>query len=171
MTRENFAEDHVSHSKFCMIRCLVSVAHADGVFCDEEREYVTGMMNRIPLSSEQRATLEADFRTPQDVADLMRQINDPRFRGQVVYFARLMAHKDGVLHPKEAEIIDHLHLQATEGLDMEAIRAKAQEVANAKLAAHDIEIDQNRPVKGGHIIPYFQWLDEILLALGIDLMR
>ncbi len=171
MTQENFEQDHVSNSKFYMLRCLIAMAHADGVFCDMEREYITGMMERIPLSAEQRSTLESDFDNPQEIGDLFRHINDPRFRGQVVYFARIMAFKDGHLHPSEQEILDHLHLLATDGLDMDAIRADVKKAVDAEMFIHDIEIDKNRPVKGGHVIPYFQWLDELLLALGIDVMR
>lgn len=171
MAQENFEKDHVSTSKLYMMRCLIAMAHADGVFCDLERAYISGMMNHLPLTKEQRDTLESDFNTPQSVGDLFRHINDPRFRGQVVYFARLMAFKDGQLHPNEEELLSHLHLMATEGLDMDSIRAEAKKVTEDKLFLHDIKTDENRPVKGGHIIPYFQWLDELLLAIGIDVMR
>ncbi len=171
MTAENFDQSIVSNSKLYMLRCLIAMAHADGVFCDLEREYITTMMDRLPLKPEQRSTLENDFITPQDVGDLFRHINDPRFRGQVVYFARLMAFKDGNLHPKEQELLEYLHLMAVDGLDMDAIRIQAREATQAELFVHDIEIDKNRPTKGGHIIPWLKWLDEILLALGIDAMK
>ncbi len=171
MTQENFEENQVSNSKLYMLRCLIAMAHADGIFCDQERAYIVKMMDRIPLSDEQQTTLENDFDHPQEIGDLFRHINDPRFRGQVVYFARIMAFKDGNLHPNEQQILDHLHLMATDGLDMDGIRADVKKAVATEMMLHDIEIDKNRPMKGGHFIPYFQWLDELLLALGIDLMR
>lgn len=171
MAQDNFDKDHVSTSKFYMIRCIIAMAHADGVICNEERAYISALTNRLPLSTEQRNTIETDMVTQQDVGSLFRHINDPCFRGQVVYFARLMAYKDGVLDPSEKELLDRLHALATDGLDIETIRGEAQKAVRAELLVHDITIDKNRPTKHGHIIPYFQWLDEIMLALGIDLMK
>ena len=171
MTQNSFEQDHVSNSKLYMLRCLIAMAHADGVFCDLERAYIASMMNHLPLTEEQRSILESDLDTPQEIGDLFRHINDPRFRGQVVYFARIMAYKDGELHPKEEELLEHLHLMATEGLDMDAIRAQAKQALDAELFIHDIQLNENRPTKGDHTIPYFQWLDEVLITLGIDVMR
>ncbi len=161
----------VNASKFTMLRCLVAMAHADGVVTDEERAYVSALANRMSLTNEQRTTLERDLVHAQDVGDLFRHINDPNYRSQVLYFARLMAFKDGILHPSEQEMLDKLHALATDGLDMGAIRAEVQRVVETKMAQHDIVIDHNRPKKGEHFIPWMQWLDEILLRLGIDLLR
>lgn len=171
MAQENFEQDNVSNSKFHMIRCLIAMAHADGVICDEERAYISALMNRLPLKDDQRDTLENDLTHAQDVGYLFARINDPRYRGQVVYFARLMAYKDGNLHPSEQELLDRLHAMATDGLDIETIRADAKRAVEKELFIHDISIDKNRVTKHGHFIPYFQWLDEILLAIGIDLMK
>lgn len=171
MAKEKIAISEVSNSKFTMLRCLVAMAHADGVVTDEERAYVSALSNRMPLTREQRATLERDLVHAQDVGDLFRHINDPNYRSQVLYFARLMAFKDGVLHPSEQEMLDRLHALATDGLDMEQIRADVARVVETKMAQHDIVLDQNRPKKGEHFIPWMQWLDEILLKLGIDLLK
>lgn len=171
MAQENFDQDNVSNSKLHMLRCLIAMAHADGVVCDKEMAYISALMNRLPLTEEQRDTLESDLTKPQDVGYLFAQINDPRYRGQVVYFARIMAYKDGNLHPSEQELLDRFHAMATDGLDMDSIREKAKNAVEAELFVHDITIDEDRVTKHGHIIPYFQWLDEILLAIGIDLMK
>ncbi len=82
-----------------------------------------------------------------------------------------MAYKDGTLDPSEQELLDRMHALATDGLDIEIIRGEAQKAVRMELLIHDIKIDKGRPTKHGHPIPYFQWLDEILLALGIDLMK
>ena len=171
MRQYAFGEENVGTSKFYMLRCIIAMAHADGVVCDEEIAYMSAIMNRIPLNDEQRDTLENDFLEKQNISTLFAHINEPSYRGQVVYFARLMAYKDGDLHPSEQELLDRLHKMATDGLDIETIRADAKKAVEAELFIHDIEINENRPTKHGHIIPYLQWLDEILLALGIDLMK
>lgn len=161
----------VSNSKFYMLRCLIAMAHADGIVTDAEIAYISGIMNRIPLSAEQRSVLENDFETPQDIGNLLRHINDPVYRGQLPYFARILAFKDGHLHPAEKELLDKMHAYAVDGLDMDAIRKEARKAVDAEMLLHDISIQNNRPVKGHHIIPWFQWFDELLLKLGIDLLR
>lgn len=171
MAQEQMNTDHVSNSKFYMLRCIVAMAHADGIITDEERAYVSALTNRLPLTDEQRNTIETDLGVAQDVADLFRYINDPRYRGQVVYFARLMAHKDGHLDPSEQDLLDRLHALATDGLDMDQIRSDVKKAVEADLTIHDIKIDENRPKKGAHFIPWMQWLDEVLLAVGIDILR
>jgi uncharacterized membrane protein YebE (DUF533 family) len=171
MAQENFDQDVVSTSKFHMLRCLVCMAHADGIVVEEEIAYISALMNRLPLTEEQRDTLESDLDQEQRLEDLLRYINEPKYRGQVVYFARLMAYKDGLLHPSEQEMLDKMHTYAVDGLDMEHIRKSVQKVAAAELFVHDIEIDENRPKKGKHFIPWLQWLDEWMLDLGIDLLR
>ncbi|PCJ99397.1 MAG: hypothetical protein COA45_04990 [Zetaproteobacteria bacterium] len=171
MAQESFEKDQVSNSKLYMLRCLIVMAHADGNICEDERAYMSALMNRLPLTKEQRDTLESDFDNQEDIGNLFRHINDPRYRGQVVYFARLMAHKDGIMHPSEQDLLDRLHSAATDGLDINAIRAETKKAVGAELAIHDINVDSNRPTKHGHPIPYFQLLDEFLLSLGIDLMK
>ncbi len=168
---EDFEKNIVSNSKLYMLRCVIAMAHADGIIAPEERAYVTAIMNRIPLTPEQRQTLENDFDHAQDMSDLFRHINDPRYRSQVSYFARLMAFKDGVLHPSEQELLDRLHAMTTAGLDIKAIKADVQKAVTAEMNLHDIKVDQNRPTRGGHFIPWFELLDEFLLRIGIDLMR
>lgn len=171
MSAEKFDREQVGTSKFYMIRCLIAMAHADGVVCDAERAYIAALTSRLPLTEEQRRILENDLKHAQNVDDLLRYINEPKYRGQLPYFARLMAYKDGVLYPDEELLLQKMHAYAVDGLDMETIRKEVHTAVNAEMLAHDIEIQNNRPVKGGHAVPWFQWLDEILLHLGIDLMR
>lgn len=171
MVQENFDRDFVSTSKFYMLRCLIAMAHADEIVTDEERAYISALTSRIPLNDEQRSILDTDLIKAQSIADLLPHINDPRFRGQLVYFARLMAYKDGVLDPSEQDLLDKMHAFAMDGLDMDAIRVDVQKAVNTKMALHDIQMDAGRPTKRGHMIPWFQWLDELLLHAGIDLMR
>lgn len=170
-TKKEFGTAQVSTSKFTMLRCLIAMAHADGVVTEDEIAYVSALANRMPLTPEQRGILERDLDVPQDIGDLFRHINDPNYRSQVLYFARLMAFKDGVLHPSEQDMLDRLHGLATDGLDMDEIRKDVRKVVEAEMTLHDIRIDENRPRKGKHFIPWMQWLDELLLSLGIDILR
>lgn len=166
MAQENFDKDVVGTSKFYMLRALIAMAHADGVVCDEERAYMYALMSRLPLTEEQRSTLEEDLNKKQNVEDLLRYINEPKYRGQLPYFARLMAFKDGELHPSEDALLAKMHLAATDGLDMDAIRAEVQTATQYEMNAHDIEIDKIRP-QGG----LFGAFDKLMLSMGVDLLR
>lgn len=168
MAQENIEQEHVPTSKFYMFRCMIVIAHADGVFCDAERAYMYSIMNhtRVPLTKEQYATLEDDMVNPKAIEDLLPYINDPKYRGQLVYFARLMAAKDGQIDADEETLLNILHAYAVDGLDMDAIRAQVQEAIAYNLNEHDIDIDKIRPNSG-----LFGAFDRIMLSLGIDLMR
>jgi hypothetical protein len=170
MSAEAFDRELVGTSKFYMIRCLIAMAHADGIVCDAERAYISALTNRLPLTDEQRRTIEHDLEHEQPVDYLLRHINEPKYRGQLPYFARLMAYKDGVLHPDEELLLQKMHAYAVDGLDMNAIRKEVQTAVQAEMMLHDIRVHGNRPMKGDHAIPWLQWLDEILLYLGIDLL-
>lgn len=166
-------EDAVSTSKFYMLRCVLAMAHADGIVTDVERAYFTGIMNHLPLSDEQRGILEEDFRTPQKVEDLLPYINDPVFRGQVVDFARIMAYKDGHLDPAEEVLLKKLNAHALDGINLDTIKKSVHESVARDMSQYDLKVGSDRPVKGPHwwdVVPWFQMLDEILLNHGIDLM-
>ena len=140
----------ISKSQFYMLRCLIAMAHADGVFHDDERDYIETMMNRNSLSDEQISTLRTDMEMPQDVGGLFTEIEDPKFRGQVVYFARLMAHKDGVLDPSEEDLIERLHGYAMEKVDIDEVRDIVGKVLESRLP--EKEDDHS----------FMRWLDETL---------
>jgi uncharacterized membrane protein YebE (DUF533 family) len=161
----------VSTSKFYMLRCVVAMAHADGVVTDAEIAYISSILNRLSLTPEQRKTFNADFKKAQKVEELLPYINEPKFRGQAVDFARIMAFKDGVLHPSEEEMLKKLHAAAMDGIDMDALRKTVKENVAKEMNLHDIEVRKAGAFKDGHAIPYFQVFDEILLNNGIDLLK
>lgn len=155
-----------------MMRCLVAIAHADGVFHDDERAYIETMMRKNTLSADQIETLRNDMDTPQrDIGALFAEIDDPAFRGQVVYFARLMAHKDGVLSPSEEDLVTRLNNYALGKIDLDAIKEDVHRAVQAEMLAHEIVIDEGRPTKKGAEYTFFRWLDEGLQNIGIDLMQ
>lgn len=159
----------VSHSKYTMLRCLIALAHADGVLHEEEITYISAIMNRIPLSDEQRSQLEADFDTPQDLFTLLTEINEPTYRSQVAYFGRILTYKDG-LHPKEEEILNKLEETLRSEVNIDEVRENVQREVNKVLIEHDISIAENRLKQGKHFLSWFYLLDRLLLKLGIDLL-
>lgn len=155
----------VSHNRFIMWRCVITMAHADGFVSSEEDDYLRKVFSRMGFSDEQRDVLEEDLRTPQDTLALLKQINDPACRSDVIYFARLLAFKDGNLHPSEDELLKKIHMAVTDGIDMKEIRRQVHENVQSEMVRRELEADAQRPMKG-----LFGLVDRFLLHLGIDLM-
>ncbi|MEM6811861.1 MAG: hypothetical protein AAF549_05275 [Pseudomonadota bacterium] len=165
-------KDVVVTSKFYMLRCLVTMAHADGVFCDLERGYMSAFLNHLPFADDQREQLLEDFDNPKPLSELFPFINEPKFRAQVAYFARIMAFKDGKLDPSEEELLERIKSYQYDGIDLEVVKADVKQAVSYEMAQHDITIDEMRPVsKGKFPKSYFEVIDMIALSLGIDLLR
>lgn len=171
MAQQRFDEDQVSTSKFYMFRCLAAIAHADGIVCDEERAYLMALITHNPFSDEQKATLLNDLDQAQKIENLLPYINDPVYRGQIAYFARIMAFKDGNLDPSEEDILNKLEAYSIEGVDLDALQGDIKKAVDAKLFEYDIKVENSRPKKGDHFVSWFYLLDQLLMRLGIDLMK
>jgi uncharacterized membrane protein YebE (DUF533 family) len=158
----------VSTSMFYMWRCVICIAHADGMIHEKEVEYlrrIFGNMDRAyGLSDEQKALFEDDLENPKQIRDLIRYINDPYFRSQLIYFGGLMAHVDGDLHPSEEALLKKLHADQLASLDMEQIRAEVHKAVESEMMQHDIKIDE---IWSGS--PLLRALDALLLHFGIDI--
>jgi len=148
----------ISASKFVMFRCLVTMGHADGILCDREKEYLRGLLDANRLSRVQKQTIENDFADPVPLRLLLPLITDPLYRGQLVYFAQLMAYKDGHLHPTEAELIEKLRTYLLDEGQLNDLKAIAGDLTARDMRAHDTAagdgVTGERP--GGNIDPRVQ---------------
>lgn len=154
---------------FYMWRCVIVVAHADGSVGQQELEYlrrIFGNMDRAyGLSDEQKRLLEDDLANPKRMCDLLPQINDPYYRSQLIYFAGLLAHVDGHLHPNEEAILKKLRADQLASLDMEQIRKDVHIAVEDEMFAHEMKMNDLRPKSF-----LARSLDALLLHMGIDLM-
>jgi len=165
MQEQAFGQNSVGTSQFYMFRCVIAMAHADHIITEEEQDYVMGFIEKLPFTPEQKLTLFADLEDKQDVATLLSHINEPKYRGQIVYFSRLLAYKDGNLHPKEEELLQYFYAAISDNVDIEGIRASVNEEIQRELILEEIERDSARPEKG-----FSGLLDRFMLFCGIDLM-
>ena len=152
MTIKNTPSDEFSINKLYMWRCIITMAHADGLIHQDERTHLTKifdvMRQRAGLSQENYILLISDLSSPQDPIEMLSHINDPAYRSQVIYFARLLAYKDGHLHPSEEELLIKLHTNVTEGLEIGHLRQEVQDNIRKELVIHEIENDSHRPENG-----------------------
>lgn len=156
----------VGTSQFYMWRCVVALAHADGMVQDAERAYLNRIFGNMALTDEQKSTFQSDLSQPQDIAQLLSHINEPEWRGQLVYFAGLLARADGVLDPTEDAILKKLRADQMASLDMDQIRADVKRAVNDEMFRHDMSQSALRPQGGLMAV-----IDSLLLRLGIDIME
>lgn len=156
----------VGTSQFYMWRCVIALAHADGMVQQGERDYLSRVFGNMALTDEQRRIFHADMATAQDIGQLLAHINEPEWRGQLVYFAGLLARADGVLDPQEDIILKKLRADQMSSLDMEQIRADVKKAVANEMFRHDLKMSELRPQGGLSAI-----VDSLLLRLGIDILE
>jgi len=161
----------IDTSTFYMWRCVIAIAHADGLIKAAERTYIQKIIDNMDrvygLTAEQKATFANDLNASkaQSIPDLLRHINDPAVRGQLIYFGGLLARADGVLDPREDAILKKLHADQMASLDMKQIRTNVKEAVTSEVFRHDLAQQELRP-QGGLIAI----LDRLMLYIGIDLL-
>jgi len=154
-------EQAVSESKLYMLRCMVAMAHADNVLHEKEREYIIQLAGNLPLNEDQLQILLEDLYVPQSLEVLLPHITELKFIGQLTYFARLMAYKDGNFSLSEKEFLNKLADYQTENASR-YIRKSAMKMADQELVLHDITIKDNRAFRSGKRITWFELQNEIL---------
>lgn len=160
-TRQAFTD-----SMFSMWRCVILVAHADGVIHDKERELFdkvfASLARTYALTPEHMATFQQDFAQKQDIDVLLPRVTDPEAKALLLFFAQVVASIDGVLAYNEATLVGQLHARIGNSPDAKdrvaEIRADiADQMKNRR--ADQGTVDRN---------PIYYALDALLLRLGVD---
>ncbi len=98
----------MNDSRFYMWRAVFAMAHADHVVTPEEKKYLKGVLGSEPFNDEQKAVLEKDIDTAQDIAEMFLRIEDQNDRSQFFYHARMLVWSDGDFGEQEQKIIMRL---------------------------------------------------------------
>ena len=107
--------DYLTESRLAMWRALIALAHADGVVMPHELDFITRSSSAETISEEQKAILQADLETAQDVSALFTQITHSGDRKEFFAMARSLCWSDGDFDEQERHILDHL-----KGLDKDS---------------------------------------------------
>ena len=166
--RQHRQPDVVGISKFYMMRCLVTMAHADGVFHEEEEQYLLNFVERLPFSEEQKQILFNDFNKPEALENLMPFIDSHSYRAQLSFFARILAYKDGVFHPKEQDILKKINANQLSGQALKDVMEHAKETAALEIDFKELPLEDNKPKEGKHFISWFGLLDKFLTEFEMD---
>lgn len=159
----------VSESLFYMWRCVICMAHADGVVHAQERAFFdrifAHMGKTYDLTSEHLETFAQDLETQQDIEELQAHMTDPECKSLLIFFSQIVACSDGKLDFEEAALIGRLDGAFGAQPDTEETIAEIR---------NDIAERMKLYREAGHQKPdrpaVHYALDALLLRLGIDVL-
>jgi uncharacterized tellurite resistance protein B-like protein len=88
-----------------IVKALVSVAWADGVFADREREMLQALLDAYNAQPDERSAIEAYAAERRTLDDINPQDLSAEDRRTLLAHAVLLAYADGDLSKEEAEIL------------------------------------------------------------------
>jgi uncharacterized membrane protein YebE (DUF533 family) len=91
-----------------LLRFVTSFAWADGVVQNEEREFLRGLMQRLPLGKDEVALAESWLDTPPHPAEVDPQKIPPQHRNLFLSVVRGMVNADGHVDEEERERLELL---------------------------------------------------------------
>jgi uncharacterized membrane protein YebE (DUF533 family) len=163
----------ISPSLYNMWRCVICIAHADGIIQPEERLYLEQIFVNLDrtykLTPTQKMTLAADLEIPQNLADLLAKVTEPEYRGMLIHFGTILANADGIITEDEDRILTMLHAQQMDSIDAEKLRDDIRKDMEEHRAELDAEVAELRADARGKS-PVLKSLDRMLKKLGIDMI-
>jgi len=159
----------VSDSMFNMWRCIIMVAHADGVIHEKESEFFekifASMAKVYALTEAHHLTWQQDLETAQNIDALLPKVTDPEFKSMLLYFSQVVAWVDGNLSPDESALLKKLHNSLMPNAPTEKIMAEIRaDIANKVMTRKETEKTLQRN-------PLFFALDALLIRMGVDLIE
>ena len=90
---------------FAIVKALVSVAWADGVYADREREMIAALLDAYGADAAEKKAVEEYAAQPRSLDDVDPQDLSAADRRTLLQHAVLLAFADGDFSPQEAEHI------------------------------------------------------------------
>lgn len=161
----------LSDNLYNMWRCIICIAHADGIVQPEERQYLEKVFQNLErihgMTPTQKVTLMADLETPQNLADLLVKVTEPEYRSMLIYFGNILAHADGIVTEDEEHVLQMLHAQQMEDIDAEKLREDIRRDMEVHRAEVEKELEDIRKESHGRS-PVLRALNKIMSKLGIS---
>ncbi len=123
---------NLSESRFYMWRAVFALAHADGYVSDEERRFMEIYLSRLPVTPEQKKTLQDDILHAQNVALMFGKITSEKDSDDFFNFARLLVWCDGDFGEQEKRILDMMRQSQDTPLGAERLLFKLQNSGRKK---------------------------------------
>jgi uncharacterized tellurite resistance protein B-like protein len=163
-----------SKSQFYMWRAVIAIAHADGEVQAEERAYIARVISNLDrvygLTPAQKKAFTDDIETPQKIEDMVKEIDEPQYRGMLITLGETMVWADGVVTEDEEAIMKKLHANHMSTLDADRLRIEMKYGAAQRRAVYEAE---NAVLHDDALnrSPLFRALDRVLAKMGIDLLK
>ena len=93
---------------FALWRAVFSLVNADGKITPEEQDYIDGMMQIFRFTPEQKETVAADLRSPNNIVPLFRALKTTELRRQYFIAARTVIWCDWEFSDQEREMMESL---------------------------------------------------------------
>jgi hypothetical protein len=173
MTAEADARPPLSTSQFYMWRMLLAITWADGSCGEEETAYFAKVFDNLDsyytLTQEQREALAQGLQAAEEPWAFFSHINEPDSRRLVVLYAEALVMLDGVLDPKEKEILERLRLWDQPSYDTEQLRQEVQQIVADASTLREKEKEDIRSgvYKRNRHVAVLDWL---LRQVGIDFL-
>jgi tellurite resistance protein len=94
-----------------IVRALVPMAWADGVFADKERETLDALLDAFGATDEEKAALQAYAKEKRTLDDINMQDLSADDRRAVLQHAVLLSYVDGEQGPEEKKLLEDLVLK------------------------------------------------------------
>lgn len=121
--------ESISESRFHMWRCVVGMAHADGIITPHELAFINDYVKDLSFSKEQLDIMGEDLLNPQDVDTLFSSITDPQDKKDFFALARALSWCDGDYDAQEKLIIERLEKSSAFEENQKVLR-ESREVLN-----------------------------------------
>lgn len=158
---------------YAMWRCVICIAHADGIIQPEERTYLEKIFANLDrvygLTPTQKITLSSDLEMPQNLADLLTKVREPEYRSMLIYFGTLLANADGTVTEDEDKLLSMLHAQQMDSLDADQLRDDIRLDIEKRKAELESEAAALRADANGNS-PILKALDRLLSKVGIEFL-
>lgn len=128
-------ETGVSESRFNMWRCVVAMAHADGVVTPHELSFINDYVKEIDFNKDHLKTIGDDLLNPKDIHELFLRVTDKQDKVDFFALARALSWSDGDYDIQEKKIIKQLEI--ANSIDEEMLR-ESREIVN------EVELNNNQ---------------------------
>ncbi len=111
----------ISESRFYMWRCVVGIAHADGVVTPHELSFINDYIKHLNFSQGQLDIIGEDLREPKDIYQMFACIEEAEDKRDFFALARALSWCDGDYDAQEELIIGRLAKQSLLSENQEAL--------------------------------------------------
>lgn len=99
-------QDFSKEDMITYLKTMAAIAAVDGNIHDAEKAYFNHMMELFNIPESSRMFIRQNLKNPQPLGPLLKGVEDPKLKSQIVRDAYLMAYIDEEMHPEESHALN-----------------------------------------------------------------